>query len=203
MGRPRKFDIEQALDTATRLFCERGYHSVSIADLTEALGILRGSLYAAFPDKHSLLLTALDRYRISQLDALRLRLNGPGLPVDCLRSVLLDWADQTSGPRGKQGCLIAVIAQELLPGDPEVAERISRHFQQMTALFEDALAGILPAGSAPAPLAAALVALLQGLRVVGKTGPSAFQTRQAMLTLHQLLTEQSTTSAARASAAGA
>ncbi|NUS19768.1 MAG: helix-turn-helix transcriptional regulator, partial [Mesorhizobium sp.] len=47
-GRPREFDIDQALDLAMQLFWRHGYEGTSIADLTEALGITRASLYAAF-----------------------------------------------------------------------------------------------------------------------------------------------------------
>ncbi len=61
-GRPRAFDTDAALDKALTLFWSRGYEGTSIADLTEAMGINRPSLYAAFGDKEQLFLKALDRY---------------------------------------------------------------------------------------------------------------------------------------------
>src|SRR5580693_2890312 len=62
MGRPRCFCEEQALDRAMRVFWEKGYEGASLADLTEAMGINRPSLYAAFGNKEALFLKVLDRY---------------------------------------------------------------------------------------------------------------------------------------------
>ncbi len=62
-GRPRAFDREAALETATRLFWERGYEATSISDLTAALGIGSPSLYAAFGSKEALYAEAVEHYR--------------------------------------------------------------------------------------------------------------------------------------------
>src|ERR1035438_3896735 len=62
MGRPREFDTDAGLEKAMRLFWAKGYEGTSVADLTEALGISRPSLYAAFGDKQSLFRAALERY---------------------------------------------------------------------------------------------------------------------------------------------
>lgn len=61
-GRPRGFDPDEAVVTAQRLFHERGYDAVSVADLTKALGINPPSFYAAFGSKAGLYARILDRY---------------------------------------------------------------------------------------------------------------------------------------------
>jgi AcrR family transcriptional regulator len=61
-GRPRAFDAEKALDRALDVFWRKGYEGASLPDLTEAMGINRPSLYAAFGNKESLFRKALDRY---------------------------------------------------------------------------------------------------------------------------------------------
>ncbi|MGV3582427.1 MAG: TetR/AcrR family transcriptional regulator [Methylophilus sp.] len=62
LGRPRKFDKDRALDTAMRVFMQKGYEATSITDITEALGINRPSVYAAFGNKEALFAQALTRY---------------------------------------------------------------------------------------------------------------------------------------------
>jgi len=207
MARPREFDVDEAIQIATDLFCELGYQPTSISDLTDALGILRGSLYKVFPDKHSLLLTVLDRYRIAQLDELRRKLNQPDIAAsDGLRLALLDWAEQSSGHRGRRGCLISHLALELIPGDAAVTDRIQRHFQQLSEILEEALERIQMERaitfrvSIPV-LAQLLVTALEGMRVVGKSAPPFAQVEEVVEALLGFLTNQSPIAKTRAASA--
>ncbi len=61
-GRPRGFDIDQALTTAQALFHQRGYDGVGIAELSKAIGITAPSLYSAFGSKRELFERVLERY---------------------------------------------------------------------------------------------------------------------------------------------
>lgn len=62
MGRPRTFDVDDALIAAMNVFWMKGYAAASMKDLTKAMGISGPSLYAAFGDKRSLYLKTIDRY---------------------------------------------------------------------------------------------------------------------------------------------
>src|SRR4029077_20849272 len=62
IGRPREFEAEGALDRAMEVFWRKGYLGTSLSDLTNAMGINRPSLYAAFGNKKSLFRTVLHRY---------------------------------------------------------------------------------------------------------------------------------------------
>jgi AcrR family transcriptional regulator len=62
IGRPRAFDVEKALHQAMQVFWRKGYLGTSLSDLTDAMGINRPSLYAAFGNKKSLFRKALAHY---------------------------------------------------------------------------------------------------------------------------------------------
>ncbi|PRY35674.1 TetR/AcrR family transcriptional regulator [Umezawaea tangerina] len=62
IGRPRGFDVDEALERAVVVFWERGYEGASLTDLTDAMGITRTSMYAAFGNKEELFRKALERY---------------------------------------------------------------------------------------------------------------------------------------------
>src|ERR1044072_4945642 len=62
-GRPRAYDPAQALARAADRVWKAGYAGTSLDDLSEATGMNRPSLYAAFGDKRDLYLKTLEHYR--------------------------------------------------------------------------------------------------------------------------------------------
>lgn len=62
IGRPRGFDADEALEQAMLVFWKQGYEGASLTDLTNAMGITRKSMYAAFGNKEELFRKALARY---------------------------------------------------------------------------------------------------------------------------------------------
>ncbi|MFN2182452.1 MAG: TetR/AcrR family transcriptional regulator, partial [Anaerolineae bacterium] len=62
---------DQLLEAATRLFKEKGYHSTSMQELAEALGMQKGSLYYYIDSKEELLRRLMERatsFMASQID---------------------------------------------------------------------------------------------------------------------------------------
>lgn len=62
VGRPRAFDKEVALEKALEVFWRKGYDGTSLADLTEAMGINKPSMYSTFGNKDQLFLQAIELY---------------------------------------------------------------------------------------------------------------------------------------------
>jgi TetR/AcrR family transcriptional repressor of nem operon len=175
-GRPREFDLEQAMRNAIDVFRSQGYAGTSVQDLTEATGVARGSLYKAFHDKRSLFIAALDHYTAGSLKRLADGLAQPGSARAALRETLLGYARRASGQRC-EGCLITMAAVELMPGDPEVTALINLLFRRMQDLFAATVIrgqsdGEIPPDRDERAIARFLVCTIQGLRVFGKTAPS-------------------------------
>ena len=62
MGRPRTFEVEDALEAALGVFWRKGFEGTSYSDLVAATGVERPALYSAFGNKEALFLRALERY---------------------------------------------------------------------------------------------------------------------------------------------
>jgi len=174
-GRPREFDIDDALDKAVRVFSERGYHATSIGDLTVAMEIASGSIYKAFKDKRDVLLAAFDRYKATRNEQLRRVADTTKTGRERLRDVLLSYIESSQGAEGRRGCLVVGCTVELAGLDPVVAARVSDSLKRNEAFLADVIRQGQSDGSVPARVnaddtARLLVCLTQGLRVVGKTG---------------------------------
>ncbi len=105
-GRPRKFDPDEAVATAQRLFHERGYDAVSVADLTKALGINPPSFYAAFGSKAGLYEKILDRYALAGAIPL-VQILGADRPLaESLAEVLRVAARYYAADTAATGCIV-------------------------------------------------------------------------------------------------
>jgi len=102
MGRPRGFAENEALDAAMRVFWEKGYEGSTLADLTEAMGINRSSMYAAFGDKEALFRLAIARYAEGPAAYMREALEQPTVRavVEALLRGALELLTDPSHPRG-------------------------------------------------------------------------------------------------------
>src|SRR5437879_12667553 len=112
-GRPRSFDTEAAVERAMGVFWSRGYHATALPDLLRATKLSRGSLYAAFGDKHSLFLRALDRYIADALSRMDIELGPRREPVDGLRTFLAGYVFLMSAASGRRGSLLEATALDL------------------------------------------------------------------------------------------
>ena len=68
-GRARRFDLDQALDSAEAVFRARGFWGAGVNDLMAAIGIGSGSFYAAFGSKSGLYGRVLARHAETRLAA--------------------------------------------------------------------------------------------------------------------------------------
>lgn len=187
-GRPREFDADAAIERAMGVFWSSGYNGTSLPDLLEATNLSRGSLYAAFGDKHGLFLRSLDRYIGEALTRLDSELDPRRNALAGLRACLAGYVERTSGAGGRRGCLVVATAMELAGRDVEVDRRIRRFFKAMETRLAAALAraraeGELVDDVEPATVARLLLCLLEGMRVVSKTSSDRSVSQAVVQTL--------------------
>jgi AcrR family transcriptional regulator len=173
-GRPREFDVEKALERALDVFWRQGYAGTSMSDLTDALGITRASLYAAFGNKEALFQRVMDCYEAkaggyrvaaetapSAVEAVRLLLTGP---VELHGNKL-----NPPGCLGVQGALACGLQSESVRND--LASRRRRGEAAIKKRLQRAAnEGDLAANSDAADLARYLSALIYGMAVLAAGG---------------------------------
>ncbi len=173
-GRPREFDPEEALSAALTVFWRRGYEGASMAELTEAMGITKPSLYACFGNKESLFRKALDLYERDKLCYTRTALEAPtakGVAERLLRGSL---AIQT-GTTDPHGCLgvistVACAVQAESIRDDVIARRASSDAALLARLERARDEGDFPETIDPQALATYLSAVMQGMAVQAGAG---------------------------------
>lgn len=173
-GRPREFCVDHALAQALRIFWEKGYDGASLTDLTEAMGITRPSLYAAFGNKESLFRKALDLYEQEKLAYIGRALEQPtarGVAEVMLRGSV-DNVMSSNQPHGCLGVITSVACgAESQSVREEVVKRSEVGKKALIERFDRAKAeGDLPSHIDPEGLMRVLIAMLQGISVQANQG---------------------------------
>jgi AcrR family transcriptional regulator len=184
MGRPRDFDVDDALDRAVAVFWRKGYEGASLSDLTKAMGINRPSLYAAFGNKEALFRRALDRYAAGPAAYVREALDEP-TARGVVERLWSEAIDRLTDPRSPRGCLL--VQGALACGDTaksirqEVSARRAAVVDALRERFEGAIAeGDLSAGADPAGLARYVATVTHGMAVQAAGGASREELRRVV-----------------------
>jgi len=185
-GRPREFDIDEALGRAMEIFWINGYHATSINDLTHGMGLTKGSIYKAFKDKKSIFLASFERYVTNGVvGKFEQGLATGRPPLELIRELLLHYAKISSATRGVKGCLVTATALEMVPHDPEIAKKVVNALGRIRSFLLKALTLGKRDSSLCAELdeqttAFFLLCIIQGMRVLGKTAPKESDLNQVV-----------------------
>lgn len=174
-GRPREFDVDQALDKAIVVFSESGYHATSLGKLTQAMDIAEGSLYKAFGDKRGVFIAAFERYLALRNARLSHELASAITGRDKVKTLLTVYAEASFGKQGQRGCLVVGSAVDLASTDADIAKRVGQQFasleKRLTGFVEEGQTdGSVSAHVDAATVGRLLLCVAQGMRVIGKTG---------------------------------
>lgn len=112
-GRQRTFDKQDALNKAMKVFWLKGYSGAALSDLTDAMGINKPSLYAAFGNKEALFVSALKSYaeNYGRLHFEKLMDSQASLK-ERLQAYLMSIARMVTDPKLPGGCFVASSTSE-------------------------------------------------------------------------------------------
>ncbi|MEO7714896.1 MAG: TetR/AcrR family transcriptional regulator [Capsulimonas sp.] len=174
MGRPREFDTDEALEAAMLVFWRKGYEGTSLSDLTEAIGVNRPSLYAAFGNKEELFRQVCDRYAAGPAAFLAKALEEPTARA-VAESILYGTVAVVANPETPSGCLSVQGALAGADGCGAVRDQLKARRMEfevrLRERFDRAKSdGDLSADADPADLARYVMTIFQGMAVQAAGG---------------------------------
>jgi len=169
---------DRILDAARGLFHRRGYAAVGVQEICREAGVVKGSFYHFFSTKEELLEAVIDRnWRRQNAHLERLR-QAPGPARERLTGYLrgiVGHARRMHRENGQiLGCDLGTIACELAPlaGAPQPRLRtvMRRWLRSLEQLIEQGREdGSLDRGVDPRATAESMLAVIQGMSVLGRT----------------------------------
>ncbi|WP_338581592.1 TetR/AcrR family transcriptional regulator [Pseudomonas sp. MAG733B] len=161
-GRPRAYDPQTALQQALGVFWSTGYSGASLDSIATAAGMNRPSLYAAFGDKHSLYIKALEQYWEVASAEMQAALTDTGLT---LREALLRFYEGQlsiyfSGEGQPRGCFAIGTATTEAVEDSEIRAVLSDRLSRLDADLEVRLRTAIESGELKGDVDAASLAVL-------------------------------------------
>ena len=106
-GRPRKFNEDEVLQRAAKVFLNDGFEASSYESISEAMGLSKPSLYNAFGDKQALFTRVIADYSLQAHEQIVEQFAGAGTLQTACQKMLLAAAtfySTTDGP--SVGCLL-------------------------------------------------------------------------------------------------
>src|SRR5579863_4395904 len=105
MARPRAFDHDRVVAAAKEVFWDRGYEGATVAELENATGLNRSSLYLAFETKLGLFQAALTDYERSFIDVMLGPVEAEGAGLQEAAGFFRALAKLFTDPQAARGCL--------------------------------------------------------------------------------------------------
>ncbi|WP_227271026.1 TetR/AcrR family transcriptional regulator [Roseobacter weihaiensis] len=177
-GRPRSFDTNAALDAAVGVFWREGYDGADTASLAAAMGLTKPSVYAAFGDKRSLFMHALQRYGATTgAEAIQAFVAAEDA-TSAIAAFFAALVTTQSGKRGGQGCLLACVAAQCAETMPEVKTLLADSLVAGQAHIADRLEQAVRTGELPDDYpvhrrARLMIDLMQASAIRARSGATA------------------------------
>ena len=139
MPSPKGYKRDEVLDHAIELFRRQGYSATTTAELVDALGMNRKSMYAEFGSKQELFEAALERYSEINLTRVLAPIEDPTANAQNIRDAFLGYASAGKTRFRGLGCLMANTAVERAALDPGSAQFVDAYLDRLSKGFRNAL----------------------------------------------------------------
>lgn len=164
---------DRLIEATQDLLWERGYTGTSPKAIQRAAGAGQGSMYHHFTGKSDLALAAISRTAQEMRETADRLLDGPGTPRERITAYLLREREVLRGcPVGRLTMDPDVIADDALRAPLDATLEWLR--ERIAALLQEGLDnGEFAPGTAPGPVAATIVATVQGGYVLARASGSS------------------------------
>lgn len=156
MGRKLEFNLNHAIQRATRVFWAKGYTGASMRDLLKAMGIGEGSFYHLFPGKKRLYLECLKQYSTSVMERRIAALTAESSVRKGIRAFFHALLDELDDPRTPRVCLLSQSLSSEVMEEPDLEPYISAQMKSFEALFIERLELAKKSGELPRTFASQL-----------------------------------------------
>jgi TetR/AcrR family transcriptional repressor of nem operon len=102
---------EQILDEAAKLFRERGFTGIGVAELMQSIGLTHGGFYGHFSSKEELMAKACQRAVSTMLDEWKRAVDAA--PGKSLAAITVPYLSTQHRDRSGTGCLMAALGPEV------------------------------------------------------------------------------------------
>ena len=175
---------ERVVETASRLFRERGYGGIGVADLMRSAGLTHGGFYGNFKSKEELMAEAVAHAidgSLKEWDAML-----ENAPEHALDTVVAAYLSPQHRDHPGQGCTIAALGPEVARLTPPVRCAVTDGVNKQL----DRLAALMPPDSDAEKRQAALVtyASMVGALVLARAVNDDALSEEFMSAVHQAVT---------------
>ncbi len=139
MPSPKGYKRDEVLERAIELFRRQGYSATTTAELVDALGMNRKSMYAEFGSKQELFEAALERYSEINLTRVLAPIEDPSANAQSIRDAFLGYASAGETRFRGLGCLMANTAVERAALDQGSARFVDAYLDRLSKGFRTAL----------------------------------------------------------------
>ena len=132
---------ERIVDVAARLFREKGYDGIGVADLMKNAGLTHGGFYGHFASKEDLMIEACQHALNTSLDGWRAKVASD--PQRALPAIIDSYLTARHRDQPGGGCPAAAMGADVARMSPGARPAFTQSTRQQFALLE----GLLPDGA--------------------------------------------------------